>query len=111
MSYTSWTETATEAKTMASATTTRTAKRERLEARITREQKVLFQQAAAMRGQSLSDFIISSAEALAEETIERQTLTVSARDYAMIMEALLNPPEPNENLKRAMARAAAIARD
>lgn len=96
---------------MASATTKRTAKRERLEARITHEQKVLFQQAAAMRGQSLSDFIVSSAEALAEETIERHTITVSARDYAMIMEALLNPPEPNENLKRAMERAAAIARD
>jgi uncharacterized protein (DUF1778 family) len=104
-------EDSTEAMIMATATTKRTAKRERLEARITREQKVLFQQAAAMRGQSLSDFIVSSAEALAEETIERHTITVSARDYAMIMEALLNPPEPNEHLKRAMARAAAIARD
>jgi uncharacterized protein (DUF1778 family) len=96
---------------MATTTAKRAPKRERLEARITHEQKVLFQQAAAMRGQSLSDFIVSGAEALAEETIERHTITVSARDYAMIMEALLNPPEPNENLKRAMARAAAIARD
>jgi uncharacterized protein (DUF1778 family) len=94
---------------MATTTLKRSPKRERLEARITREQKVLFQQAAAMRGQSLTEFIVSSAEDAAAETIERQKVIVSARDYAMIMEALLNPPEPNENLKRAMERAAAFA--
>lgn len=81
-----------------------TARRERLEARVTADQKVLFQRAADLQGRSLTDFIISSAQAAAEETIRAQQIVLSAKDSALFVEALLNPPEPNENLRRAMQR-------
>lgn len=79
-------------------------KRERLEARVTADQKALFLQAANLQGRSLTDFIISSAQAAAEETIRTHQIVLSAQDSALFVEALLNPPEPNENLRRAMQR-------
>src|SRR5216683_2435168 len=42
-------------------------KRERLEFRITKKQKRLFQQAANIQGRSLSDFLATSAEKAAQE--------------------------------------------
>lgn len=45
------------------------AKPERLEARNSAGQKVLIQQAAAIEGRSVTDFVIRSAAAAAEETI------------------------------------------
>ncbi|MDQ2741172.1 MAG: DUF1778 domain-containing protein [Chloroflexota bacterium] len=75
-------------------------KRERLEARITPEQKALFQRAAALAGRSLSDFVVGSALAAAEETIRnRQVITLTARDSLTFAEAIVNPPAPNENLR------------
>jgi uncharacterized protein (DUF1778 family) len=81
------------------------AKRERLEARVTADQKSLLQLAANIQGRSLTDFIISSAQAAAEETIRTRQIVLSARDSALFVETLLNPPEPNANLRRAMQRA------
>jgi uncharacterized protein (DUF1778 family) len=80
-------------------------KRERLEARISPEQKALFQRAADLSGRSLTDFVVSSVQAAAEEAIERhQIIRLSARDSLIFAEAILNPPEPNENLRAAAAR-------
>jgi uncharacterized protein (DUF1778 family) len=79
-------------------------KRERLEARVTPEQKVLFAQAASLQGCSLTDFIVRSAQAAAEETLRSQQIILSARDTALLVEALLNPPEPNEHLRAAFRR-------
>jgi uncharacterized protein (DUF1778 family) len=86
-----------------------TAKRERLEARITPEQKALLQQAARLQGRRLTDFVVASAQAAAEATIREHQIVLSARDSALLVEALLNPPEPNEHLRRAIARARALA--
>ncbi len=79
-------------------------KRERLEARVTPEQKALFEQAASLQGCSLTDFIVRSAQAAAEETLRSQQIVLSARDSALLVEALLNPPEPNEHLRAAFRR-------
>jgi uncharacterized protein (DUF1778 family) len=82
-----------------------TARRERLEARITPEQKALFQRAADLTGRSLTDFIVSSAQTAAEEAIERHhVINLSARDSLIFAEAILNPAEPNENLHAAAQR-------
>jgi uncharacterized protein (DUF1778 family) len=82
-----------------------TARRERLEARITPEQKALLQRAADLTGRSLTDFVVSSAQAAAEEAIERQhVINLSARDSLIFAEAILNPAEPNENLRAAARR-------
>lgn len=81
------------------------AKRERLEARISPEQKALFQRAAELTGRSLTDFVVSSAQAAAEETIRsHEVITLSVRDSVAFVEALLSPPEPNEHLRAAARR-------
>lgn len=76
-------------------------KRERLEARLTADQKRLIQYAADLSGRSLTDFVVSALEEAAEETIrEHQVIKLSPADGMRFVEALLNPP-PAENLRRA----------
>jgi uncharacterized protein (DUF1778 family) len=86
------------------ASTART-RSERLEARITPEQKELFQRAADLAGRTLTDFVISAVQAAAEETIRTtQTIRLSARDSVLFVEALLSPGEPSDTLQRAAER-------
>ena len=80
-------------------------KRERLEARITPEQKALFLRASSLTGQTLSDFVIGSAQQAAAEAIRRhQVMELTARESEAFAEALLNPPVPNETLKAGAGR-------
>jgi len=82
-----------------------TRKRERLEARLTPEQKALFQRAADLAGRSLTDFVIGSAQAAAEETIRtHQVLELTTRETALFLAALRDPPVPNERLLAAADR-------
>jgi uncharacterized protein (DUF1778 family) len=77
---------------------------ERIEARVTREQKKLFERAAALEGCSLTDFLLASAQAAATEAISRhQVLKLSGEDQRLFVEALLNPPTPNKALRVAVA--------
>lgn len=78
---------------------------ERLEARISAEQKALFQRAAALSGRTLTDFVVGSAQEEAARVIERhQMLELNARDSAAFTDALLNPPPPSGRLRRAAER-------
>lgn len=78
---------------------------ERLEARVTREQKILLARAAALEGRSLTDFIVASAQDAAVETIARhELLKLSPRDQSAFVDALLNPPAPNDTLRAAAER-------
>ena len=78
---------------------------ERLEARITSEQKRLFKQAASVRGVTLTDFVVSSVHEAAIRTLEaRHTIALGRRDQQAFVEALLHPPIPNPELQRAWAR-------
>jgi uncharacterized protein (DUF1778 family) len=45
-------------------------RRERLEARVSRDQKALFQRAAVLRGRTLTDFVIASVHGAAVRVIE-----------------------------------------
>ncbi|MBI4494712.1 MAG: DUF1778 domain-containing protein [Chloroflexi bacterium] len=86
------------------------AKRERLEARISPEQKALFQRAADLAGRSLTDFVIGSVQAAAEATIRtHQVLELSARETEAFLAALQDPPPPNERLRAAAERHRALA--
>jgi uncharacterized protein (DUF1778 family) len=79
-------------------------RRERLEARISQEQKRLLERAAALEGRSLTDFVVASAQAAALETIQRhEVIALTARDSLDFAEALMQPPAPNARL-RAEAR-------
>lgn len=80
-------------------------KAERLEARISQEQKALFQQAAALQGRSLSDFVIRSAQEAALRTVQKQEfMRLTAEDREVFVAALLEDAEPNERLKEAYRR-------
>lgn len=73
---------------------------ERLEARMSAEQKKLIERAAALEGRTITDFVLSSAQDAARRTIERHDIIeLSVRDSEAFVEALLNPPEPNERLR------------
>lgn len=78
---------------------------ERLEARITQSQKALLKQAADLQGRTLSDFIVQAASEAALRVVqEHQVITLTAREQAVFVEALLNPPEPGPRLRSAARR-------
>ncbi|MBU6464392.1 MAG: DUF1778 domain-containing protein [Bradyrhizobium sp.] len=81
------------------------ARDERLEARVSRDQKALFQRAADLQGRTLTDFVIASVHDAAVRVIEEtQTIRLSATDSRAFAEALLHPREPNARLKAAAQR-------
>lgn len=77
---------------------------ERLEIIVTSEQLMLFERAAEQIGCSLSEFIVTSTETAAEETLRHQVIKLSPEDSIAFVESLLDPQEPNENLRAAARR-------
>jgi uncharacterized protein (DUF1778 family) len=78
---------------------------ERLEARVSREQKELFLRAATLQGRSLADFLVSSAQETAIETVRtHDALRLSERDRQACVSALLAPPAPAKTLRQATKR-------
>jgi uncharacterized protein (DUF1778 family) len=63
------------------------------------------QQAADLVGQSLSEFVIDSAQRRAEEVLrEHEVLRLSVRDSRTFIKALLNPPAPSARMRALAAR-------
>jgi uncharacterized protein (DUF1778 family) len=82
-----------------------TRKDERLEARVSAETKALFQEAATLQGQSLTDFIVGSAVESARRVLrEKELIELTQRDRIAFVESLLNPPLPNQRLQEAARR-------
>jgi uncharacterized protein (DUF1778 family) len=74
----------------------------RIEARVSPEQKELFERAAAIEGVTLTDFAISSMQRAAARVVQEHTvMELSLRNQRAFVEALQNPPEPNEVLREA----------
>ena len=81
---------------------------ERLEARISTEQKRLFKEAATLRGVTLTDFVVSSVHEAAVRTLEaRHVIELSQNDQRAFVDALRRPPAPNSVLRKAWARQSA----
>jgi uncharacterized protein (DUF1778 family) len=78
---------------------------ERLELRATSDQKRLIKRAAELTGTTVAAYILSHVQEAAAATI-RDFESLFLRDEAreVFVQALLNPPEPNEALKAAAAR-------
>jgi len=78
----------------------------RFEARITEDQKAIFQRAAVLGGhRSLTEFIIQSAQEKADALIkDHEVMNLTAKDKRIFVDALLKPPAPNKKLKRAVER-------
>jgi uncharacterized protein (DUF1778 family) len=78
---------------------------QRLVARVTVDQKRLFQRAAALQGRSLSDFLIASAQDAAQRVIrEDEVMALGARDSAAFVAGLLNPPPVDDRLRETVRR-------
>jgi uncharacterized protein (DUF1778 family) len=78
---------------------------ERLETRVTAEQKNLIEQAAALQGRSVTDFVLTSVQDAARRAIEEhQRLNLSVRDCQAFVDALLNPPPVNDRLRDTVRR-------
>ena len=76
----------------------------RLEARISVEQKTVLQQAAALSGRTLSEFVVASAQEAASRVIqEHETIRLGRTEQIAFVSALLNPPPPNARLRKAAA--------
>ena len=80
-------------------------KRERLEARVTVDQKRLIARAANLRGTSVTDFAVVSLQQVASETIkEFETLRLRDEAREVFVNAVLDPPAPNKAARMAAAR-------
>jgi len=85
--------------------TAREFKKERLETRLTPQQKKRIERAARIKGTSLSDFVVLSADDAALRVIrEQETLSLNERASEVFIDALLNPPAPGRRLAVAAKR-------
>ena len=79
---------------------TRTA---RLEARISPEMLSVVKRAAEIQGRSVSDFVVAAAQEAAHRIIEDTSIIrLSVEDQRLMMDAILDPPEPNAALRKAV---------
>ena len=77
----------------------------RLEARISPDLKRRLEYAASLRGASLTEFVVQSAQEAAARAIrESETLSLSERARVAFAEMLLNPPRPNRKAIAAARR-------
>lgn len=75
---------------------------QRLEARLTPEQKSLFLRAAEVQGRSLTDFVISSALEKASQVLtEMALIRLNAAESQAFASALLSEPRKTPNLEKA----------
>ncbi len=78
-------------------------KTERFEIRWSAEQKRRFERASELAGHStLAQFITSVVQRKAEQILEEnERILASERDRERFFDALMQPPEPNEELREA----------
>ena len=87
------------------ATATALRRNERLDARVTREEKEIIETAASLRGTSASDFVRMVTKEAALNTIrEHEILTLTEKSKRVFVEALLHPPGPNDKAVAAARR-------
>lgn len=78
---------------------------ERLETRVTAEQKNLIERAAALQGRSVTDFVLTSVQDAARRAIEEHgRISLSVRDSEAFVDALLNPQPVNDRLRETVRR-------
>jgi uncharacterized protein (DUF1778 family) len=80
-------------------------KRDRMHLRLDAKTKRKLERAAAYQETSVTDFVLTNAVAAAERVINaHEKITLSAKDWDVFYDALVNPPEPNKKLKEAARR-------
>jgi len=75
---------------------------ERVEARLNPDQKRRIEYAASLKGTSISDFMVSSADDAAVRAIEQHEVwTLTGRDREVFVKALRHPPAPSPRMRSA----------
>jgi len=75
---------------------------QRLDARVTAEDKRLFERAAALTGRSTTSFVVSALREASHRVIrEHETMQLTEHDRQAFVAALLEDAEPAESLQRA----------
>jgi uncharacterized protein (DUF1778 family) len=78
---------------------------ERLETRVTADQKSLIERAAALQGRTVTDFVLTSVQEAAKRAIEEhQRLDLSIQDSEAFVDALINPKPVNDRLRDTVRR-------
>ncbi len=78
---------------------------ERVESRLTIDEKILLNRAAVYSNMSLSRFLISAASERAKEIVaEHEVFTLSAEDWTVFLAALDDTSKPRPKLKAAVRR-------
>ncbi len=81
------------------------AKRDRMHLRLDAKTKRKLERAAAYEETSVTDFVLATAVAAAERVIDsHEKIALSAKDWEVFHDALIDPPEPNEKLREAARR-------
>ena len=84
----------------------------RLEARIAPEVLEILKRAAELEGRSVSDFVVAAAQEAARRTIENtHMIRLSVQDQRAFVDAILNPPAPNDAMRRAAAAYRSLVQD
>lgn len=80
-------------------------KKQRIDLRLSPEDKSLIENAASLSNLTISQFMLASASERAAEVIEQhQRIVLNEASWKQVMDAISNPPAPNEKLKRAARR-------
>lgn len=78
-------------------------KTNRIDLRVSREQKDLLETAASLKGISLSAYLLANCLEIAQEDIAKhQKLVLSDRDRDLFLSLIANPPQPKQDLIEAM---------
>ena len=89
----------------ASTSNRRRIRAERLETRVTAEQKRIIERAAALQGRTVTDFVLTSVQDAARRAIEEhELLRLTVRDSEAFVDALLNPKPVNDRLRETVRR-------
>jgi len=80
----------------------RPGKMERIDLRLRSDQKDRIETAAYLRGLSISDFVVQSADEAAKKAIKDHGVwTLRGEDAKAFIEMITNPPPPGARLKKA----------
>ena len=72
---------------------------------VIKQQKAMLQKAADLEGRTLTDFVIASVQSEGLVSFDdSQSLKLSMGDAEAFVDALINPPKPNDALKAAAIR-------
>jgi uncharacterized protein (DUF1778 family) len=78
---------------------------QRLEARVTPDQKELIERAACVQGQTVTDFVAGALQEAAKQAITEHTVwKLTQRQQQVFIGALLDPPAPNQKMREAYRR-------